>query len=125
MTHNRFSDFHCFYTIIQVVHTEFSKSCSYRLFTEAVVCRCSVKKVFLKMSQNSQENACARVSLLINLQMICIQPSRVQEISFKYKLQRVKPWYKRRKKFGFYETMLAELQLEDKYNHKILLKYVF
>ena len=25
MTHNRFSNFHCFYTIIQVVHTQFIK----------------------------------------------------------------------------------------------------
>ena len=50
-----------------------SKSCSYRLFTEAVVCRCSVKKVFLKMSQNSQENTCARVPFLIHLQMSGLQ----------------------------------------------------
>ena len=28
---------------------------------------CSVKKVFLEISQNSQENTCARVSLLIKL----------------------------------------------------------
>ena len=28
----------------------------------------SVKKVFLEISQNSQENTCARVSLLIKLQ---------------------------------------------------------
>ena len=35
---------------------------------EAVVLRCPVKKVFLKISQNSQENTCARVSLLIKLQ---------------------------------------------------------
>ena len=33
--------------------------------SEAVVRRCSVKKVFLKTSQNSQENTCARVSFLI------------------------------------------------------------
>ena len=32
---------------------------------EAVVQRCSVKKAFLEISQNSQENTCARVSLLI------------------------------------------------------------
>ena len=32
------------------------------LFSKAVVQRCSVKKVFLKISQNSQENNCARVS---------------------------------------------------------------
>ena len=30
--------------------------------------RCSVKKVFLEISQNSQENTCARVSFLIKLQ---------------------------------------------------------
>ena len=34
---------------------------------EEVVQRCSVKKVFLEYSQNSQENTCARVSLLIKL----------------------------------------------------------
>ena len=31
---------------------------------EAVAWRCSVKKVFLKISQNSQENTCTRVSLI-------------------------------------------------------------
>ena len=34
----------------------------------AVVQRCSVKKVFLEISQNSQENTCARVSFLIKFQ---------------------------------------------------------
>ena len=36
--------------------------------TEAVVWRCSVKKVFLEISQNSPENSCARASFLIMLQ---------------------------------------------------------
>ena len=36
--------------------------------TEAVSRRCSIKKVFLEISQNSQENTCARVSFLIKLQ---------------------------------------------------------
>ena len=36
--------------------------------TEAVVQRCSIKQVFLKIWQNSQENTCARVSFLIKLQ---------------------------------------------------------
>ena len=36
--------------------------------SEAVDRRCSVKKVFLEISQNSQENTCARVSFLIKLQ---------------------------------------------------------
>ena len=36
--------------------------------TEAVVWRRCVKKVFLKISQNSDENTCVRVSFLIKLQ---------------------------------------------------------
>ena len=36
--------------------------------TEAVLQGCSVKKVFLEMSQNSQENNCAGVSFLVKLQ---------------------------------------------------------
>ena len=35
--------------------------------SEAVVRRCSVKKVFLKFSQNLQEKTCARVSFIIKL----------------------------------------------------------
>ena len=34
---------------------------------QAVACRCSVKKLFLKISQNSQENTCAKVFVIINL----------------------------------------------------------
>ena len=37
-------------------------------FSEAVGQRCSVKKVFLEISQNSQENTCARISFFIKLQ---------------------------------------------------------
>ena len=37
-------------------------------FTKAVAQRCSVKKVLLEISQNSQENTCARVSFLIKVQ---------------------------------------------------------
>ena len=36
--------------------------------TEAVVWRCSMKKVFLEISQNSPEKSCARASFLIMLQ---------------------------------------------------------
>ena len=39
-----------------------------KCFSETVAQRCSVKQVFLEISQNSQENTCARVSLLIKLQ---------------------------------------------------------
>ena len=35
--------------------------------------RCSVKKVFLEISQNSQENICAKVSFLIKLQASGLQ----------------------------------------------------
>ena len=35
---------------------------------EAVTRRCSIKKVFLEISQNSQENTYTRVSFLIKLQ---------------------------------------------------------
>ena len=41
---------------------------------EVVVQRCSVKKVFLKTLQNSQENTSARVSFLIKLQALGLQP---------------------------------------------------
>ena len=37
---------------------------------EAVVQWCSVKKLFLEISQNLQESTCARVSLLIKLQTL-------------------------------------------------------
>ena len=36
--------------------------------TEAVAQRCSVKKAFLEISQNSQEKTCARVSFSKKLQ---------------------------------------------------------
>ena len=32
------------------------------VFREVVVRRCSVEKIFLKISQNSKENTCARIS---------------------------------------------------------------
>ena len=50
---------------------ETSTECKVSIFlkrTEAVARRCSVKKVFLEISQNSQENTCARVPFLIKLQ---------------------------------------------------------
>ena len=40
----------------------------YLVLLEAVVQRCSVKKLFLEISQNSQENTWAGVSFLIRLQ---------------------------------------------------------
>ena len=44
--------------------------CQYQVaLTEAVIQRRSVEKVFLEISQNSQENTCARDSILIKLQV--------------------------------------------------------
>ena len=37
--------------------------------TEAVAQRCSFKKLFLEISQNSQENSCTRASFLMKLQV--------------------------------------------------------
>ena len=39
----------------------------YFVLSEAVVQRCPVKQVFLKISKNSQESTCVRVSFLIKL----------------------------------------------------------
>ena len=39
-------------------------------FSEAVVQRCSVKKVFLEISLDSQENSCARVLFLETLAQV-------------------------------------------------------
>ena len=43
------------------------------VLAETVAQSCSVKKVFLEFSQNSQENACARDSFLINLEALGLQ----------------------------------------------------
>ena len=48
--------------------------------TEAVAQRCSVKKVFLKSLQNSQENTCARVSFLIKKQNAFIKKETLAQV---------------------------------------------
>ena len=45
----------------------------YWLYIEAVIRGVLLKKVFLEISQNSQENSCARVSFLIKLQALGLQ----------------------------------------------------
>ena len=52
--------------------------------TEAVAQRCSVKKVFLEILQNSQENTCARVSFLIKLQATLLKEALAQEFSCEF-----------------------------------------
>ena len=41
---------------------------TYYRYSEAVAQRCSIKKMFLEISQNSRENTSAGVSFLIKLQ---------------------------------------------------------
>ena len=90
--------FNCIYTIIQVVHTEFTK----------VVL--TVYSVFQKFKQNDSRTSCTSSNYCTNF-----QEKQVKEKETKKKVC-VKPWLKRRKKFGFYETLLAERQLEVEYN---------
>ena len=40
---------------------------------EAVAQSCSIKNVFLEISQNSQENTCAWVSFLVKVQALDLQ----------------------------------------------------
>ena len=57
-------------------NTRVGTQSSLRIFPleiKAVARRCSVKKVFLKILQNSQENTCARASFLIKLQAYVIK----------------------------------------------------
>ena len=58
--------FHLRWTTLKNEKMTFSENNnSFMNMSEAVARRCSVKKVFLEISQNSQKNTCARVSLLI------------------------------------------------------------
>ena len=54
------------------------------LRSEAVVRRCSIKKMFLKISKNSQENTCARVSFLIKLQAKAAKETLAQVFSCEF-----------------------------------------
>ena len=97
MTHIRFSDFYCVYTFIQVVH----KSCSYRVFT-----------AFKSLSKISHEQAASVVIVAL-----ISRKNKSRKKRHKRKVG-MKPWLKRKKNCGFYETLLAELRLEGKYNYK-------
>ena len=57
--------------------------------TEVVVRRCSVKKVFLKISQNSEENICARVYFLIKLQLFFWEFYEILKNTFSWRTPRV------------------------------------
>ena len=55
------------------------------MFEEADIRRCSVKKLFLKMSKNSQENTCARVYFLIKLQASACEFCEISKKTFSYR----------------------------------------
>ena len=55
---------------------------SFPPFTEAVVRRCSVEKVFLEIVQNLQENACARVSFFNKVALATLLKKRLWYRSF-------------------------------------------
>ena len=107
MTHNRFSHFHCVYTIIQVVHTEFIKVVN----TEYSAFKGSGKMI--------QEQAAAAVIIALISEKNKSREKRQKGIVC------VKPWFKSSKNLGFYETLLADLRLEDEDNYKILFKNDF
>ena len=55
---------------------------SKNVFIEAVTQKCSVKKVFLEIWQNSQETTCARVSFLIKLQASSCEFCEISQTPF-------------------------------------------
>ena len=67
--YSRASSWYLFYQVFLVKKQSFAKSPT----AKAVVQRCSVKKVGLKISQNLQENTRARISFLIKLQALGLQ----------------------------------------------------
>ena len=58
VTHSVLYTYHLLYFFIFMNHNRFC------LLPEAVARRCSVKKVFLEVSQNSPEKTCTRVFLI-------------------------------------------------------------
>ena len=97
MNPNQFSDF---YTSIQVAQNKFIKS-----RTEYTA--------FKSLSKMSQEQAAAVVIIALTSE----SREKRQKIKVGMKL-----CPKRRKNFGFYETLLAKLRLEDEYSHKNFLR---
>ena len=53
-------------------------------FKDAVVQRCSVKKVFIEILQNLQDNTCTRVSFLIKLQALRLCLTLAQVFSYEF-----------------------------------------
>ena len=95
ITHNWVSVFYCVCTFIQVAHSEFIK----------VVC--TENSAFKSLKIMSQERAVSAVIIALIFE---------KKKSSKKRQQRkvsMTPWLERRKNLRFYETLLAELRLED------------
>ena len=63
----------CRYSIelFWLLNSNFNRAFTYiQPCSEAVAQRCSIKKVFLEISQNPQKNTCTRASFLIKLQAL-------------------------------------------------------
>ena len=63
-----------------------SKKYSNPIHLEAVAQRCYVKKLFLEISQNSQENTCARVSFLIKSKVFLCEFCKISKNKFFYRI---------------------------------------
>ena len=63
------------------ISLKFAKVYPQKLFIEVVARKCSVKKLFLEISQNWQENTCARVSACIFITLAQVFPCEFCEIS--------------------------------------------
>ena len=101
MSHNRLSNSKGIYTIIQVVHTKFIK----------------VALTDYSVQEKLEEQVAAAVIIALT--------SEKKQVNKKRKEKRrvcVKPWLKIRKKIFFYETLLAELLLQEEYSYNILLR---
>ena len=91
---------------MQVVHTEFIKvSLTYRVFNLQV------------FKQNDSRTSCSSSDYCANF-----QKKQVTEKEKKKGEVSVQPWLKRIKNLEFYETLHAELRLEDNYNYDIILR---
>ena len=62
-------------SILLLHYSSLSWKINIMVSSEAAVQRCSVKKAFLEISQNSEENTCAKVSFLIKLQALAFRPA--------------------------------------------------
>ena len=76
----RLGKFHdVFYTAYQVLSRLLVPVPRYLRKLEIVARRCSMKKLFLKISLNSMQNTCAGVSFLIKLQTYSLQLYRKRD----------------------------------------------